>query len=236
MSELIWSCPVCGENLVNTEKLLKCSKNHCFDKARSGYVNLISVKQKHAKIPGDNPEMIRARRDFLSKHYYQNLRDALAGKIRAYLPENPDSVILDAGCGEGYYTSHISRLAGNCYGVDISKSAADFAAKADKHTHYAVGSVFHLPVQEHSCDLLLNIFAPYCHSEFLRVLKHHGLLIRIIPAAKHLWEFKQAVYDKPYENQVKVYGLEHFAFLEKTEVQNRIFLDSSEDIQNLFQM
>ncbi|MDE5769939.1 MAG: methyltransferase, partial [Oscillospiraceae bacterium] len=45
-----------------------------------------------------------------------------------------------------------------------------------------------------------------------------------------------AVNYKPYENDVKDYRLEHFAFLEKTEVQNRIFLDSSEDIQNLFQM
>ena len=99
--ELIWSCPVCGKGLTDQGKLLTCERNHCFDKARSGYVNLLPVKQKHAKIPGDNPAMIRARRDFLSKNYYQNLRDALYEIIRNYLPENPDSVILDAGCGEG---------------------------------------------------------------------------------------------------------------------------------------
>ena len=120
--------------------------------------------------------------------------------------------------------------------MDISKSAADFAARSDKHTHYAVGSVFHLPVQEHSCDLVLNIFAPYCHSEFLRVLKNRAYFIMIIPAAKHLWELKQAVYDRPYENQVKDYALENFDLLEKKEIQNKIFLDSPEDIQNLFQM
>ncbi|MDE6730498.1 MAG: methyltransferase, partial [Oscillospiraceae bacterium] len=61
--KLIWSCPVCKKLLADHGKLLACESNHCFDKARSGYVNLLPVKQKRAKLPGDNPEMIRARRD-----------------------------------------------------------------------------------------------------------------------------------------------------------------------------
>ena len=234
MSELIWSCPVCGENLVNTEKLLKCSNNHCFDKAKSGYVNLLLVQKKHAKLTGDNPAMVRARRDFLSKNYYQNLQEILFETIKKYLPKN--SVILDAGCGEGYYTSKIAKLAKTCYGIDISKIAIDYASRRDKFTNYAVGSLFHLPIQDNSCDMLLNIFAPYCGNEFLRVLKQNAYFIMIIPSAKHLWELKQAIYDKPYENQVKDYQLENFNFCEKIIAENRIFLDHAQDIQNLFQM
>ncbi|MDE5737685.1 MAG: methyltransferase domain-containing protein [Oscillospiraceae bacterium] len=234
MSELIWSCPVCGENLVNTEKLLKCSNNHCFDKAKSGYVNLLLVQKKHAKLTGDNPAMVRARRDFLSKNYYQNLQEILFKTVKKYLPQN--SIILDAGCGEGYYTSKIAKLAKTCYGIDISKIAIDYASRSDKFTHYAVGSLFHLPIQDNSCDMLLNIFAPYCGNEFLRVLKPNAYFIMVIPSAKHLWELKQAIYDKPYENQVKDYQLENFHFCEKIIAENRIFLDHAQDIQNLFQM
>ena len=57
-----------------------------------------------------------------------------------------------------------------------------------------------------------------------------------IPSALHLWELKQAVYDKPYENQVKDYHLENFRFLEKISCERNIFLDNPQDIQNLFQM
>ncbi|MDE7094664.1 MAG: methyltransferase domain-containing protein [Oscillospiraceae bacterium] len=145
-------------------------------------------------------------------------------------------MILDAGCGEGYYTSKIAKLAKTCYGIDISKIAIDYASRSDKFTHYAVGSLFHLPIQDNSCDMLLNIFAPYCGNEFLRVLKPNAYFIMVIPSAKHLWELKQAIYDKPYENQVKDYQLENFHFCEKIIAENRIFLDHAQDIQNLFQM
>ena len=238
MSDLsVWICPVCGEPLTESGNSLKCSKNHCFDKARSGYVNLLPVSRKHARLPGDNPEMVRARRDFLSKNYYQHLQNALCDAVRNYLP--PDGVLLDAGCGEGYYTKKIrDSLPESCSvcGVDISKTAVDFSARQDKHTRYAVGSVFHLPVDDLSCDMLVSVFAPYAGTEFVRVLKPHAFLVMAIPSARHLWELKQAVYDNPYENQVKDYHLENFRFLEKISCEQKIFLDNSKDIQNLFQM
>ena len=238
MSDLsVWICPVCGEQLTDSGKSLQCPKHHCFDKARSGYVNLLPVSRKHAKLPGDNPEMVRARRDFLSKNYYQHLQEALCDAVRKYLP--PDGILLDAGCGEGYYTKKISdSLPEGCSvcGVDISKTAVDFSARQDKKTRYAVGSVFHLPVADSSCDMLVSIFAPYAGTEFLRVLKSGAFLVMAIPSALHLWELKQAVYDKPYENQVKEYSLDDFRFLEKITCEKKIFLDNPEDIQNLFQM
>ncbi len=236
MSEnIIWSCPVCGELLTESDKFFKCSENHCFDKARSGYINLLPVKQKHAKLPGDNPKMVRARRDFLNQNYYLHLQKALCETVEKYLPSG--GILLDAGCGEGYYTKAIAQIKNSfCYGVDISKTAADFAARSDKLTHYAVGSVFHLPVSDSCCDMLISVFAPYCGTEFFRVLKPKGFFVMAIPSALHLWELKQAVYDKPYENQVKDYVLENFKFIEKITAKKRIFLDNAKDIQNLFQM
>ena len=39
MPELI--CPVCGVPLRREEKICRCENRHCFDLARSGYVNLL---------------------------------------------------------------------------------------------------------------------------------------------------------------------------------------------------
>ncbi|MBQ8012062.1 MAG: methyltransferase domain-containing protein [Oscillospiraceae bacterium] len=122
------------------------------------------------------------------------------------------------------------------YGVDISKTAADLAARADKGTDYAVGSVFHLPVQSESCDLVMSIFAPYCGEEFQRVLKKGGCFLMVIPAAKHLWELKTAVYDIPYENAVKDYALEGFTFTEKLTASREITLHDPQEIADLFSM
>ena len=46
-------CPVCGKELHKTERTWRCDANHCFDEARQGYVNLLTVDRKHAKHPGD---------------------------------------------------------------------------------------------------------------------------------------------------------------------------------------
>ncbi len=203
-------------------------------------MHLLLSNRQNAKLPGDNPDMVRARRNFLSKGYYDHLLTALCSAAENYLPQN--GVILDAGCGEGYYTKgvqqHVAAISRpcSCYGVDISKTAADLAARADKVTDYAVGSVFHLPVQDESCDLVMSIFAPYCGEEFQRVLKPNGCLVMAIPAAKHLWELKCAVYDKPYENAVKDYELEGFVFAEKLCAERCITLETAQDIADLFSM
>ncbi len=244
MSDLIWNCPICGKPLHLAEKSFRCEKGHSFDKGRSGYVHLLPSNRQNAKLPGDNPEMVRARRNFLQKGHYAHLLDALCSAAVEHLPKG--GVFLDAGCGEGYYTKGVraalvqsgtvSENEQCAYGVDISKTAADLAARADKGTCYAVGSVFHLPVQDASCDMVMSIFAPYCGEEFLRVLKPNGCFIMAIPAARHLWELKAAVYDTPYENEVKDYALEGFSFTEKRCADRRIFIDNSQEIADLFSM
>lgn len=236
MSDRIWACPVCGGHMHEEGLSLQCEHRHNFDRAKKGAVYLLPSNKKHSEIPGDNPEMVRARHDFLSKGYYAHLRDAVCEALRPCL--TPGTVLLDAGCGEGYYTAAIHRMAteSEVYGVDISKTAANLAAKADPAGHYAVASVFHLPVLEESCDAVVSIFAPYCGEEFLRVQKPGGIFVMVIPAAKHLWELKAAVYDTPYENEVRDYRLDGFTFVRKIEASRKITLDCAKDIADLFSM
>ncbi len=236
----IYKCPVCGEGLEVTEKCFVCSKRHSFDIARSGYVNLLLSKHAGKTVHGDNKLMVSARRNFLDKGYYAPLKDALCEKICRYFPSG--GVLVDAGCGEGYYTDAAAQAlekdgkSAEIFGIDISKTAVEFAAKRCKGATFAAASVFHIPVEESACDMLISLFSPYCGEEFRRVLKNNGVMILAIPSENHLWELKQAVYDTPYKNQVKPYELEGFAFIGKKKISRKITLESAEDIQSLFSM
>ena len=232
-------CPVCGGALTRAQGSLCCEARHCFDFAKSGYVNLLLSSQMHAKLPGDNQQMVQARHAFLQKGYYAPMMEALC---KLAVKERPNGAVLDIGCGEGYYTCHVMDALQGAFGehpmlgIDISKHALKLAAKACNGAELAVASAFHLPVAEQSCGLLLNLFAPFCLSECVRVLKPGGRLILVIPAKRHLWELKQTLYDEPYENEVKSYALEGFSLLEKAEVCEQIRLESQTDIQQLFSM
>lgn len=101
-------CPLCGKPLRLDGGSYRCENRHSYDCAKSGYVNLLDSSRKRSKIPGDNKLMSAARRDFLNKGYYEPLSDALNSVCLARLSGSSSPVILDAGCGEGYYTSRLA--------------------------------------------------------------------------------------------------------------------------------
>ncbi|MBR6967163.1 MAG: methyltransferase domain-containing protein [Ruminococcus sp.] len=235
----IFICPVCGEKLEINGNAYVCQKRHSFDIARSGYVNLLLSKHMGKTVHGDNKLMVQARRRFLDKGYYKPLCDALCEAAAAHFS---GKVLLDAGCGEGYYTTAIfdcfdkADIAAEMYGIDISKAAVECAAKRCGGISFAAASVFHIPAGDSTCDMLVTLFAPYCGSEYRRVLKKSGIMIMAIPSEEHLWELKQAVYDTPYKNEVKPYELEGFELIGKKHITYDMELTSREDIEALFAM
>lgn len=239
MSDL-FICPVCGAGLSEEEKLYKCPKGHSFDKSKFGYVNLLMSQSSSAKRHGDDRAMVRARRDFLSKGYYGFLLDELCRTAEKYFPSG--SVILDAGCGECYYSSGIlSRMSEKGIdltfaGIDISKDALEFASKRKSGIKTAVAGVFGLPLAGGSLDGVLNIFSPEAFEEYRRVLRPGGVLIRVTPLEKHLFSLKSAIYDKPYLNEVPDDGIGGFELAEKICIRRNILLGSNEDVKNLFHM
>lgn len=236
----LFVCPVCGESLLINNKNYICSNGHCFDAAKSGYINLLTSDKMKSKNPGDNKLMVRSRSNILDKGYYSHLLDSLCQAVEQVSEEN--DILLDAGCGEGYYTSEIFKTITShnknirACGIDISKFAVDKAAKRNKNIEFAVGSVFHIPFAEHSCHIVLNVFAPFAVEEYLRILKNNGYLIMAIPDKKHLWELKNIVYDNPYENEPKSEEIYGFDFITKLSSKKKIFLDCNDDILNLFTM
>ncbi len=236
------TCPVCGAILTQNERSYRCPKGHSFDLAASGYLHLLPSNKMHSKLPGDNKQMVAARRNFLQKGYYQAISDKLNQVIGEEVASKKNPLLLDVGCGEGYYTSRLEqslRDKGCCStvcGMDISKLAINAAAKSCKSVMWAVASSFDLPVADESCDVLISMFAPICMEEFHRVLKKNGILVFAVTSTMHLWELKEAIYDEPYENQKEDHQYEGFVFEQKHKVEDMIHLPCQEDIGNLFTM
>ena len=228
-------CPVCKSEISLFERTYKCQNNHCFDLSKDGYVNLLMSQQSSLKRHGDDKLMVKARRDFLEKGFYNDLRQALCETLKDALPD--DSTIVDVGCGEGYYTSEISKVNDfKIFGIDISKDALKYAAKSLKNAQFAVASAFSLPFSDKSVDCVLNVFAPSAYEEFSRVLKDGGLLIKAVPLEDHLWELKCALYKEPYKNKPEIRNDEIFKLVSVKEIKYKIKLTENEDILNLFRM
>jgi 23S rRNA (guanine745-N1)-methyltransferase len=229
-------CPVCDKELNDFCGSLRCESGHCFDRAKSGYVNLLLTGKKNH---GDDRLMVRARSAFLSRGFYRPLLDGVCDMLVRY---NPEGLLLDAGCGEGYYTRGISEksrslnLNIDIIAVDISKNAVDAAARKKCALDYAVASVYDLPFFDSTFDAVLNIFAPFCSGEYRRVLKNEGTLVYVIPLENHLLGLKRLIYDKPYTNEIKPDETEGFRLLDTCDIKYKITLESNSDIMNLFMM
>ena len=218
-------CPICSEPLQKEKQSAVCVNHHTFDYAKQGYLNLLL---KQSKDHGDNPEMVKARTEFLNTGAYQFLRDTLAAKVKA----ERCKVIADLGCGEGYYTSALS--ADEKYGFDLSKDALKHASKNDLATNYVVASIFHLPFEDECCDAVITCFAPAAISEISRVLKSNGIFLFVTPGPRHLFEMKSVLYDTPYENAME--DLTTSLTLEKDERIEQKFLCQQENLMHLFLM
>lgn len=235
---MIFCCPTCGGALERRENTLVCPEGHSYDLARQGYVHLLPVQQMHAKVPGDTKQMVDARRQFLALGHYDAFRDTLRRLTAAYLPDG--GTVLDAGCGEGFYTAALLEAAreknGRIAGVDISKFAVKAAAGKYKGIDFAVASLFHIPCAAESVDVLTDVFAPIVPAEFHRVLKPGGVMILAVPGARHLYGMKTVLYTAPYENEERDTDYDGFEFLGAESVERTITVEGTENIEALFSM
>ncbi len=172
----LFSCPVCGAALTCEPGRYICTNGHSFDIAKEHYVNLLPANQMHSKAPGDDKEMAAARTRFLEGGWYGSLRTKLCQLVDETC--GPSPVLLDAGCGEGWYTAELARTVaargGRAAGVDLSKPAVKRAAKRCREAEFAVASVYRLPLADASVDVLVDCFSPLAAKEFRRVLRPGG--------------------------------------------------------------
>jgi len=206
----VFRCPVCAEPLERDDRTFGCVNAHRFDIAREGYVNLLLAQHRHSKDPGYSKEMIAGRRDFFDAGHYQKLADGVAETIASYLPADGPGVVVDAGCGEGYYLRRLRHLLADrsreeqtlLCGMDISKHGVRVAAKRDPKGLYAVAGTYRMPVLTDQVDILLTHFSPVSAADFRRVVKPGGIVLVGGPAEGHLYAFKELLYDTPAKHEV----------------------------------
>lgn len=199
--ESVLRCPLCGAQTEKCGNSLFClgARRHCFDLAAEGYVNLAAAR---ASGGGDDATLIAARTAFLSGGHYAPFRTAVIELLKSH---KGSGTVLDAGCGEGYYTLEMAREGYEVLGIDLSKrgvrSAAKAAGREALSALFAVASVFELPVRDASLDAVVSLFAPIAEEEFLRVLRPGGILIAAGAGRRHLHALKRVLYDTPTENE-----------------------------------
>ena len=231
-------CPICACPLSLQGNSLKCENRHCFDFASSGYINLLKPGKKNNTKAGDCKEMIKARTNFFESGAYESIAEKICELVDRY----PSKIIIDAGCGEGYYTKFIatdpSRLV---YGVDMSKFGCEHGAKSAKRSGmanllYCVSSIFELPLDSESTDLIINMFAPVAEREFHRVLKSGGYFIVASAGIDHLDGLKAILYDDVYKNEEKFLSYEGFELIKKENLKYTVKITGNSTIYNLFTM
>ena len=139
------------------------------------------------------------------------------------LPLVKDKVVLDIASGAGYGTHFLSQSAREVYGVEIDQKAVDYSSEhyAKSNLHYLQGSVDHIPLEDHSVDVVIS-FETIEHvsaelqirmmEEIRRVLKDDGILFISSPE-KHYYS-EERDYVNPYHVH-ELYESEFKALLEK---------------------
>ena len=230
-------CPVCSSSLClsgdSKSALCTGARRHCFDFSRDGYLSF------PGNSGGDSKGAVDSRRSFLLKGYYAPAAEAVVSTVAKYVKS--DASLIDAGCGEGYYTSMLADRVGKTLGFDLSKFACGAAAKSARREGragllYSTASVFELPVRDASVDAVVNIFAPCAEEEYTRVLKDGGYLFVVGAGREHLMGLKRAIYDDVYENGERADLPSKLEHVEKIVSRHEICVNGKEDIAALFSM
>lgn len=231
-------CPKCKGELVLDSNTKKCKNNHCYDRAKAGYYNLLLGVG--GGTHGDNAEMVEARRSFLSAGYYEPLADKLSALVRDLTPIG--GAVLDAGCGEGYYTDKVESMlrerdgVSNLLAFDISRDAVKLAAKRNRAVSLAVATAYDMPIADGSLDTVYNVFSPLAKDEVRRVLKVGGRFIMVYPGPDHLYGLKSLIYKTPYKNEPEATVIDGFRLASHEKLSYEIKLNTPEAVRSLFMM
>ncbi len=189
-------CPVrdCRLALVREGRRLLCAREHSFDIARSGYINLLQPQERRSKKPGDTPAAVAGRRRLHDSGVTATILGAIADMIAAAEYDT----VLDAGCGDGFYLGSLAGQTGFvAHGVDISIPAVDAAARRYPGCEWIVANADRfVPYSDRSFSIVLSITARMNAGEFARVVRDGGRLLVALPAPQDLIELRGAGPDR----------------------------------------
>jgi 23S rRNA (guanine745-N1)-methyltransferase len=185
-------CPVDGGPLTRRERMLTCARDHSFDLAAQGYVNLL---RGPAPAAADTADMIAARVAAHARGVEPPITAALAAAIATHAGGRVRSVV-DVGAGPGSHLAGVLERFPDAEGlaIDLSRYAARRAARCHPRASAIVADVWAgLPLAAGSVDVLLDVFAPRDVPAFARALRLGGLLVIVTPAPTHLTPLVEAL-------------------------------------------
>jgi 23S rRNA (guanine745-N1)-methyltransferase len=203
------------------ERRLFCERGHSFDVARSGYINLLQPQERRSKNPGDTGEAVAARR----RLHDRGVTEPLLRGIAEMLAAGAEDVVLDAGCGDGFYLGTLAQQAGcDAHGIDISIPAIEAAARRYPGCEWVVGNADRfVPYADASFSRIMSITARMNAPEFRRVLRDDGRLLVALPAPDDLVELRGAGRDR-VERTLETFARE-FTLIEKRRVSTEAELE-----------
>ncbi|MFM2125263.1 MAG: rRNA ((745)-N(1))-methyltransferase [Acidobacteriota bacterium] len=200
-----------------------CQRGHSFDYARSGYLNLLQPQERRSKHPGDTPEAVAARRRLHDRGVTAPLLDGIGEMLGAAASD----VVLDAGCGEGFYLGSLAeRLGFQGHGIDISIPAIDAAARRYPGCKWVVGNADRfLPYADASFTHVISITARRNAPEFRRVLQPGGHLLVAVPSPEDLIELRGRSKDRSASTLAEF--PEGFRMVEQARIETTAALDEA---------
>ena len=221
-------CPLCRGALTRSGGSLVCAKRHCFDVARQGHVNLVPAQRESFY----RRELFESRAAVFAAGVFAPVVKAIGEVIDRHVPgEHP--VLVDAGCGEGYYTKNVCPgRAMERIGFDLSKEAVKLAARGQSGASFVVGDLANIPLGDGCADVLLDVFTPANYAQFARVLRPGGLLVKLSPRAGYLAELREAARGLLRRGEhngapVEQYAQKHMTLLEKREITYTLPVDAA---------
>jgi 23S rRNA (guanine745-N1)-methyltransferase len=174
--------------LERQERRLLCPRGHSFDVARTGYVNLLQPQDRRSKQPGDSAAAIAARR----RLHDTGVTEPVLKAITELASAERSDILLDAGCGDGFYLASLARQSGlEAHGIDISIAAVNDASRRYPEYEWIVANADRfVPYADSSFSLVLSITARMNAREFRRVLHDRGRLLVAIPGPDDLVEVR----------------------------------------------
>ena len=177
----------CGQRLERAERGWLCGRQHRFDQARAGYVNLLQPQDRRSRHPGDTAEAVAGRRRLHASGATRPFLEALVEEA-----SRDPGPVLDAGCGDGFYLGLLAARTGRpASGLDLSVRAIEAAARRYPDCLWVVGNADRfLPYPDHTFTLALSITGRLAPASLWRVLDPAGLLVVGLAAPDDLIELR----------------------------------------------
>lgn len=196
----LFRCPICFSNVRFVDNSIICTNKHTFDISRKGLTTLY----KTSKLKNNDLysfDLFYNRRLFIQAGFYKELDELIVNIIKNRFI---NLIILDIGCGEGTFGYNIAKNIPNdvTIGIDLAKEGVLMATDYLPYRYLPILSdINNIPLNNNTCDVILDILSPISKNEVYRILKEDGIIIKVTPKKEYLFELRTLLNIKEYENE-----------------------------------